>query len=1127
MLNFRGLVYTALCLACCAAAGGVSLAQQKPELYLQSGHKSEMFGVRGLLLTPDGRTLVTAEENETKFWDVEGALELRTLPYGVSVAGNLALSPDGKRLAVSGIKGVRLYDIATGERAGSFDGTAVFAYFSRDGASLYVGNDEPMVRVYRLADGELLRSFKVREMEESGASFRFAVSPDEKVIASARAELLTRSVKTIELHELATGRRLAVLQGHTDAISCLAFSPDGRLLASGDRDNLIRLWDVAAGKEVRTFTGHEGTVHSLVFGRDGKTLFSSGSEGSVRRWEVATGRELRRLVAATADWKSSNPAEYTTLNLSRDGRTLLGGADKDGVIKFWDAEAGVEVRSLRGSNSRVWASALSPDGKLIASGDVYSSVRLWERATGVARRLELKAAAGGGARKAGNMKVFAFSPDSKILLAADFDNHVRSIEVSTGTQRFDVETYRTVEAVAYSPNGSAVAYSTNDGQVLILEAATGRRLQSLEIKSPGSSSAATLAFGRDGKLLATAGEEDSIALWNTATGQRARTLKGVTPIGVAFSPDGTKLVSVNFSSSTSISIWDVNTGERREVEFAGSAGNDFPQEVVFSPDGKMFATGGYSGVDQGTVRLYDAVAGRHLAELPGHKNTVRAVGFGPDGKTLISASLDGMLKLWDVATRRELASLVGIDEADWLVVTTDGLFDGSPAGWSRALWRFSPQLYDVAPAEAYFNEFYTPGLLTDLLAGRRPRAAQSIAQKDRRQPHVSLTADGGASAVSSVGVQIKIADAPAGAQDVRLFRNGSLVKVWPGDALQGKAEATLTATIPAVAGENRLTAYAFNHDNVKSADATLLVTGAESLRRKGTAYVLAVGVNSYANRDFDLKYAVADVEDFTAEWQAQQAKLQTFAGTEVVTLKDSEATKANMLKALSELKTKVKPEDALVVYFAGHGTAQQNRFYLIPHDLGYTGGRDAIDEAGLKTILTRGVSDLELQDALEGIDAGQMILVIDACNSGQALEAEEKRRGPMNSKGLEQLAYEKGMYILTAAQSYQAAQEASKFGHGFLTYALVEEGVKLAKADGEPRDGQVFVREWFDYAARRVPQMQVELMQEAQGKRGVKVAFVEGEEQIADPAERNVQRPRAFYRREAESRPLVVASGPR
>jgi hypothetical protein len=149
-------------------------------------------------------------------------------------------------------------------------------------------------------------------------------------------------------------------------------------------------------------------------------------------------------------------------------------------------------------------------------------------------------------------------------------------------------------------------------------------------------------------------------------------------------------------------------------------------------------------------------------------------------------------------------------------------------------------------------------------------------------------------------------------------------------------------------------------------------------------------------------------------------------------------------------------------------------------------------------------------------------MVIDACNSGQALEAEEQRRGPMNSKGLAQLAYEKGMYILTAAQSYQAAQEASQLGHGLLTYALVEEGLNQVAADSDPKDGEVWVREWFDYASRRVPNIQLEKMKQARGV-GLTLSFVAGEERVPDPVRPVTQTPRVFYRRESEGRPLIVA----
>jgi hypothetical protein len=582
-------------------------------------------------------------------------------------------------------------------------------------------------------------------------------------------------------------------------------------------------------------------------------------------------------------------------------------------------------------------------------------------------------------------------------------------------------------------------------------------------------------------------------------------------LGLAFSPDGATIASAG------------GTGKIRLIDAATGApirafGEKASRALVFTPDGKRL----WSGSEDGTLTLWNVSDGTAVRSIPGHSGYVTSLVLRGNGRTLISTSRDSTVKIWDAATGDALATLVAFDRNDWLVITPDGLFDGTSPAYSQILWRFSAELRDVAPVEAFFGDFFYPNLLSDLMAGKRPKAAQSIAQKDRRQPLVQLQL-ASAAAGRNAGVAIQISDAPAGAQDVRLFRNGSLVHVWHGDMLGGKTQAVLHASLPLVAGENRITAYAFNRDNVKSADASLLVQGAASLQRKGTAYILAVGVNSYANKDFDLKYAVADAGSFGAEWKAQQDKLGTFARTEVTSLTDDQATKPNVLKALGELAAKVAPEDAVVIYFAGHGTAQANRFYLIPHDLGYAGGRDAIDEAGLKTILAHSISDLELQDAIEKIDAGELLMVIDACNSGQALESEEKRRGPMNSKGLAQLAYEKGMYILTAAQSYQAAQEASKFGHGFLTYALVEEGLRQNKADDDPADGRVTVREWYDFATRRVPQLQIELMKDAQAGRGVTVAFVKGDEQIADPAERNVQRPRVFYRREVEAQPLVVA----
>jgi hypothetical protein len=399
-------------------------------------------------------------------------------------------------------------------------------------------------------------------------------------------------------------------------------------------------------------------------------------------------------------------------------------------------------------------------------------------------------------------------------------------------------------------------------------------------------------------------------------------------------------------------------------------------------------------------------------------------------------------------------------------------------------------------------------------------------------------------------VTIEVTERPAdkdwangsGARDVRLFRNGSLVKAWRGDVLNGRSTASLEATIPVVAGENRLTAYAFNRDNVKSRDARLDLKGAESLRRVGNCYILSIGIDTYDNAQYNLKYAAADARSFAEELSRQQQRLANYQQIEIIPLNDREATKANILSALRLLAGKsenlpadapaalkqikpAQPEDTVIIFYAGHGTAQGQRFYLIPNDLGYAGQRTKLDAAGLRSILAHSISDEELERAVENLDARNLVMVIDACNSGQALEAEEKRRGPMNSKGLAQLAFEKGMYILTAAQAYQAALEAAQLGHGYLTYALVEEGLKTTAADRTPKDSTVFVREWFDFAIQRVPEMQQAKLN-ASRSLGIRIDFAEDlpQDRVTVEADQGgIQRPRAFYRREVEAQPLIVA----
>ena len=329
----------------------------------------------------------------------------------------------------------------------------------------------------------------------------------------------------------------------------------------------------------------------------------------------------------------------------------------------------------------------------------------------------------------------------------------------------------------------------------------------------------------------------------------------------------------------------------------------------------------------------------------------------PDGQFLCSASDDGSVIIWRTTSSERVSTLISLkDSDDWLVVTPQGFFDGSPSAWEQLSWRFDQNTFNVKPVEVFFNEFYEPGMLAEVLNGQKLPSNSNISIKDRRQPNVKIsvsdpTSKGDLSG-RNVKVTVEVSAAPAGAKDVRLFRNGALVKVWRGDVLKGENDAALDITIPVVAGENRLTAYAFNRDDIKSSDAHLIVNGPVESGKKGVGYLLAVGINHYSNSEYDLTYAVPDADDFVQEMRRQQVGLKNFADIQVVSIKDDEGTKENILKAIKGLASRIQPEDFLVIYYAGHGTAQHNRFYLIPHDLGYEGSRTELERMGCKQFLT-------------------------------------------------------------------------------------------------------------------------------------------------------------------------------
>jgi WD40 repeat protein/3',5'-cyclic AMP phosphodiesterase CpdA len=490
-----------------------------------------------------------------------------------------------------------------------------------------------------------------------------AFSPDGALIAYG-------SGSVVAIAGVADGRGIRIVRGHAGGVTSVAFSPDGSLLATASDDHTARVWDVTTGSARGTIAGHDSTVTSVAFSPDGSLLATAAWDGTARIWDVASGTTRTTL--------NAHDTPVTSVGFSPDG-SLLATSSTDRTARIWDIATGAPRTTLTGHGNAVTSVGFSPDGSLLATSSADRTARIWDIATGAPRTT----LTGHNAP----VQDAAFSPDGTLLATTAWDGAARAWDVATGATVITLSGHeRTVTDVAFSPGGDLLATVSRDATFRIWEISTGTALATLAGHGDGVRS---VAFLPDGDLLATTASGRTVRVWDVATGETRRTINGhESPVtAVAFSPDGTLLATTALDGIAR--IWVLGAGHiasrlrrRRTIQLEGHAGP--LRDATFSPDGSLLAT---ASTDH-TARIWDIATASARTILAGHSGPVTAVAFSPDGALLATASADRTARVWDVATGAGHAVIKGHENSVTAVAFSPdgGLLATASRDGSARIW---------------------------------------------------------------------------------------------------------------------------------------------------------------------------------------------------------------------------------------------------------------------------------------------------------------------------------------------------------------------------------------------------------------------------------------------------------